>query len=612
MVKIKKYFEDVDGRIATFEARLQELKNALKQTLSDTDRAKLMFEKSQVSGKIEESKLYKIIKEELPSDWMVLYDLNFVANNSHGVEQAKQIDFIVIVPDMGVINLECKGYYYWDGTHFYLTKESREYDDIIGQCFEADKLFRNYCVQRTNIEWGKLGVYSHLLVFPSYDYKGNDFCGTPSIDGPRVQVKGALEAKIRQELQNKMAEHSVSFPKDSAVKIWELFSLECSPEEMKSNKIPLDKMLEELKQDTEDHVDDVLEAILDEDYPNWKEYGSAGTGKTMLAEAFVRKYHAMYPQNRILFLCYNKLLAADLRIRFGKSIPALALANLHDVFSAKLCDSELPIVSMLKLTPFSFDAAYDTREKIAEKMMLSTDYSAMSQRRYDCLVIDEAQDFCRTDFAFINSVMLPKRKCLILLSSEQKIYGGAKLFEDSWLGVSPFKTRVLRHNMRNSKMIHSYCAEVAHDTETRSRVRYIGPAPEVEKIRSILEVYLDAKRQGFSNEHIAILTDGDPMSIKVDGVTLLRPAGEKVKDLVKKLREWHRGNGVWCGGLKSFKGLEAEFVIVVLTNVNTDWKDFYVACTRAKYRLTIMPGNTGINVGSPEVLGLQKVESCMA
>ena len=176
------------------------------------------------------------------------------------------------------------------------------------------------------------------------------------------------------------------------------------------------------------------------------------------------------------------------------------------------------------------------------------------------------------------------------------------MFEDTWLGVSPFKTRVLRHNMRNSKMIHCYCAEVAHDTETRSRVRYIGPAPEVEKIRSISEVYLDAKRQGFSNEHIAILTDGDPMSIKVDGVTLLRPAGEKVNDLIKKLRNWRRGNGVLCCGLKGFKGLEAEFVIIILTRSNTDWKDIYVACTRAKYRLVIMPGDTGIKVEIPDRL----------
>ena len=602
MVKIKKYFEDIEGRITSLDAKLQDLKRHLLSDLDEIERARLLSERSRISGKLEEYKLYKIIKDELPSDWMVLYDLNFVARNSHGVSQPKQIDFIVIVPEMGVINLECKGYYYWDGTHFYPTKNSTDYDDIIGQCFEADKLFRNYCTERTNLEWTKLGVYSHLLVFPSHDYNGIDFCGTPSIDGPRIGVRGALEAKIRQELQNKMSEHRVSFPNESAMKIWELFSCECSPGEVDFTLVPLDKMLEEMEKDTEDHTDDSLEAIIDDDYANWKVCGSAGTGKTILAVEFVRKYHEKYPQNRILFLCYNKLLAADLKIRFGKSIPGLAIANLHDVFSAKLCESELPIVSMKKLNPFIFDPACDTREKIAEKMMTSTDYLVMSQRRYDCVVIDEAQDFCRTDFAFVNSLMLPSRKCLVLFSSEQKIYSGAKLFEDSWLGGAPFKIRVLRHNMRNSKMIHRYCADIAHDTNTKSRVRYEGPAPDVEKIKSLCEVCRDAKREGFSNENIAILTDGDPMALVVDGVTLLRPEGDKVKDLVKKLREWRRGNGVWCCGLKGFKGLEAEFVIVILTKAHTDWKDIYVACTRAKYRLVIMPGHTGIKVEFPSQL----------
>lgn len=603
MVRIKKYFEDIESRIARLDARLTVLKHRLAEVLDDQERSKLMFEKTQVSGKLEESRLYKIIQDELPSDWMVLYDLNFVAKNSHGTSQAKQIDFMVIVPGMGVVNLECKGYYYWDGLHFYPTKNSADYDDIIGQCFEADKLFRNFCLERTNLEWDKLGVYTHILVFPSHDYKGNDFCGTPSIDGQHICVRGALEAKIRQELQNKMSEHHrVSFPVESAVKIWELFTCECSPEEVDSNVIPLDRMLEEMEKDTDDRSDDILDAMLDDDNSNWKVYGSAGTGKTALAEAFVRRYYEEHKQNRILFLCFNKLLAADLKFRFGKSIPGLALANIHDVFSAKIGDSELPIVPMLKMHPFQFDALSDSRETIAEKMMASTDYSAIAQRRYDCVVIDEAQDFCQMDFTFVNSIVMPRRKWLILFSGEQKIYGGTKSFEDKWLSQEPFKTKKLKHNMRNSKMIHRYCADISHDAETKSRVRYEGEPPTIERVKSIYEVYRDAKRQGFSNENIAILTDGNPTALNADGVTLLRPANDKVKKLVKKLRDWRQGRGVWCGGLKGFKGLEAEFIIVVLTNVKTDRRDIYVACTRAKYRLVIMPEDTGIHVELPASL----------
>ena len=603
MAEIRPYFDEVSAKINSLECKIRDCKEKLdSNNLKGASPEALRFEMSRLSGRLEEMRLYKIIQQELPQDWKVLYDLNFAAGNGRGILTPAQIDFLVIVPGLGVINLECKGRYYWDGAHFFTAKGASEPVDLVGQCFDADKLFRNFCVERTGLPWSKLGVYSHLLVFPSYDYKGIDFCGTPAIDGPRLSQKGALEKRIRDELVGKKLQFHVDFPAQSSSLVWDVLTQDCTPDEMHSNVVPLDRMLEEMDQTTGDKAEDILDSILEDETTNWKILGSAGTGKTMIAEAFARRYLSEHPARKVLFLCYNKLLSAYLNLRNGGKVSGLTISNVHDLFSAKVGGSEDMAVPMNKIKPFSFQSNFDSREDIALKMIESTDYRALSDRRYDCVIIDEAQDFCRNDFIYVNSLLKQTRKIVLFQSSEQKVYSGGALFEDSWMGTEPFKTKVLRHNLRNSKMIHKYCAEISHDTTTKSRVRYEGVYPEVEKTRSITDIYLAAIKEGFHNENIAILTDCGLETLAAPGITLLKPSGEKVKELIKKLKEWRKGNGVWCGGLKGFKCLEAEFVIVVLSNPSTDWKDVYVACTRAKYRLVIRPGDTNIRVDLPASL----------
>ena len=90
-------------------------------------------------GKQAEAHLYRLLKEQLPDDWYVFYDRSFT-----GETQENQIDFLVIVPGRGIVNLECKGsgYSVADGgrkfTHPVIIPNGR---DLI---HKADLAIRNF------------------------------------------------------------------------------------------------------------------------------------------------------------------------------------------------------------------------------------------------------------------------------------------------------------------------------------------------------------------------------------------------------------------------------------------------------------------------------------
>src|SRR5574344_1890576 len=56
-------------------------------------------------GKDAEAELYALLREQLPDNWFVIYNPDFI----DGVQE-NQIDFLVLVPEMGIVNLECKGH----------------------------------------------------------------------------------------------------------------------------------------------------------------------------------------------------------------------------------------------------------------------------------------------------------------------------------------------------------------------------------------------------------------------------------------------------------------------------------------------------------------------
>lgn len=72
--------------------------------------------------------------------------------------------------------------------------------------------------------------------------------------------------------------------------------------------------------------------------------------------------------------------------------------------------------------------------------------------------------------------------------------------------------------------------------------------------------------------------------------------------IAQKLADWRQNKGIWVSTLYSFKGLEANCVVVVLQNQWTEAAGIYVACTRAKFKLIVMPNDTGIRLDKPEKL----------
>ena len=73
-----------------------------------------------------EKKVYRALIEQLPDDWLVIHSLEFIMTtsryNSHGDREA---DFVVFVPDYGVLVIEVKG-------------GGIEYDNQLNQWYSTD------------------------------------------------------------------------------------------------------------------------------------------------------------------------------------------------------------------------------------------------------------------------------------------------------------------------------------------------------------------------------------------------------------------------------------------------------------------------------------------
>lgn len=69
--------------------------------------------------------------------------------------------------------------------------------------------------------------------------------------------------------------------------------------------------------------------------------------------------------------------------------------------------------------------------------------------------------------------------------------------------------------------------------------------------------------------------------------------------ITEKLADWEAGKGVLFSTIRSFKGLEADAVIIIDvprpdTLPHFSLSDFYVACSRAKHLLVVLPVCEGI------------------
>ena len=353
--------------------------------------------------------------------------------------------------------------------------------------------------------------------------------------------------------------------------------------------------------------------------------GGAGTGKTWFAFDYAKAVLARNPGLKVLFVCYTKALAAYLSNKATDDrIEGLNIASIDSIFSTMRVDSGMRNRTVApEVRPRAFASSVDWQNlprdnESAKRIVAEKRFEALGatpyEIGYDCLIVDEGQDLCQQDYGFLmaltrqNKDLVGYPRVLVCSGNEQNILGGTIDLKGEWfnsaLKFDEHNELTLKYNLRNSGSIHHYCKRIARDNVTKSGFAYKGPEYDVrtDSLECVLKELLEV--EGLLPSDIAVLSDVVPKKEDLQAFPskpLVLSSGDDAMTLQNKLQAWQKpgGKSVLVSTVKAFKGLEANCVVVNLMNPRTSTEEIYVACTRARFRLIVMPNETGLPVDRP-------------
>ena len=306
--------------------------------------------------------------------------------------------------------------------------------------------------------------------------------------------------------------------------------------------------------------------------------GAAGSGKTFLA---LEKAHTLAKAgNDVLLLCYNQRLAEWLR---SQSTPAENISIFH---YHGLCSHFCRLVGHPLPTP---DPMSDNRNFFAAELPEALmDAIAVTDRRFDAVIVDEGQDFEALWWLSVQELLKDTAEgpLYIFYDDNQHIYSTRLDFpikEDPLL---------LCENCRNTQKIH---AEVMKLYRGASESASVGP--EGRKPLE-LQVANDQEERAAVDDTIRKLLNQE--NVPAGSIVLLTPKAQGKS-------KWREGDklaghpltwtfpapdqAIACATVHSFKGLESPVVILtemLAQDTNRTRQLLYVGSSRAKSHLILV------------------------
>ncbi|MBU8544422.1 MULTISPECIES: nuclease-related domain-containing DEAD/DEAH box helicase [Roseomonadaceae] len=545
------------------------------------------------SGDLEHSSeepVYVALRDQLGDDYAVLHSYPWLRPWRGDALLEGEADFVVLHPQRGILVLEVKGgeTIRHDGRRWFrsTSRGPEEFQDPFVQARNNMHALLDIVRERSGRRLSKEDVaHGYAVVFPHLDYDGSP---PPHADKAIIisrkhlpMMAQAIEAAygawtdaasgskpLRQE-QYRMLLHDCLMPKFRVFR-------PVGPD--------ISKAAERLLELTETQAQ-VFEGLYVEHRVLVE--GVAGSGKTFLAlhraMAFARE------GKRTLFVCYNKELAAWLRVQVEEDPTTAGFGRLLTVKHFHSLAADLARDADIEFRPQSgrepTDSFWnDEVPDLIEQAILNLGDAA----KFDAIVVDEAQDFCLGWwYALTNSVLSqPDGPLYAFLDPHQSLRG-----EVQWPDVVFGARFKLTINCRNTQRIATASASVLSLTPHVFKRAPLGGALRVlragsdrqqkglvlQELRSLLQ------REGVTPNQIAVIgpaakDKGSLADVRdIDGVPLVTSA-----------LTWRTGGGVLVTTARSFKGLEAEVVILYdLGGFGALFKreDLYVSCTRAKVLL---------------------------
>ncbi len=528
----------------------------------------------------------RALVEQLPNEVIVYHSYPWLRadrNDRTGnvTLQQGEADFLILWPDRGFLVLEVKG-----GEITY-DSETRKWNRVGGRYqikdpFEQANGSLHYLIDKVKkqVYFGNNPdfTYGYSVVFPDCVYSGDVPPGSDSSIILSANDLLKIDEKISRALNHWCRGQShKGIP-------------EANINQIKQVILPVFKLLPVLFRTIEDQEEKLFRLTEDQlklldflrNQPRVAIEGVAGSGKTMLAKAQAEYFASR--NKTTLFLCYNKVLAQWLQDTLPEEYTDLVKVVHFHKLAKDWCKK-----ANVEFKPDSSDEFW--RHEAAD--LLGDAIDLLPDEKFDAIVVDEAQDFFADWWLPIE--MLDKQEgeglLYVFYDPEQNLYN-----KD---GVSipplgnPFS---LPTNCRNTKSIAKTCGDILHkDIATHQRspeglTTEIIQETTLDKIVKQLNAWIKewVKKEHIKSSQIVVLAP----SVKSKSSLEYREHLSKVS-ITENIHDWQANKGFLFSTIRSFKGLEADFVILI--DIPEPDKhpifsksDFYVACSRAKHVLKII------------------------
>lgn len=535
-----------------------------------------------------EREVYIRLKEQLPENWTVRYDLTFCRKRGKKMTPDGQVDFIVVIPGRGLLFLEVKGLKdavftsdggqcYWEQRNGLRMEIPDPFKQVQSNKHDVIAMLQN------DLKMGEYfkGRYGHAIVFPFVGETGT----LPKSHEPTVVWCFSSMDRLVCASERTLGHFGADFAEQNFTGKIERDVCEWLRD--KVNLVPVaaadiaqaDRAIEALTLQQYEAVSGVL------GNSRVRIEGVAGSGKTLITLWAAQKFAD--DGKKVLLCCFNKKLAEWLREEMESS--SIVVGHFHSIAS-DFCKKASMSLSMNQQDQTFWE------DTVPIQFMDALD-ALGDEAKFDAILVDEAQDFHANWWTPIEMLLKDNTSSLhLFLDPDQTgIYGKGNCFPCAGM------TYTLADNCRNSRCITKASGIVA-GREISSKIGvpegidpvFLKTEPNVQQRTLLLKKQVNKLfHDGYKVEDIAILSAWKRTHSNCSVYTEINniPVNDDVIS-------WRRGECLFGSTIKAFKGLDAKCIILAdlpeYCSPGFTKTDLYVGATRARYALYVSPMSNSV------------------
>ena len=534
-----------------------------------------------------EKKLYRLFRQmQDTDDWVIMHS---VALADHPTQSQGEADFVVIIPNRGVIVLEVKGggISYTDGLWYSIDRDSIQYQikNPQQEANDAMHAVKDHLAANQGIGCKlQFALFEFGVVFPDTEI-GNQLT-IPDLAREQIadmsdcfDIKRYLLRLIDYAAKKKAT--GIYLPnRQQCDEIVRLLRPDVTSRITVGTAIRgLDDQILELTQNQQD----TFEGLLENERNLVK--GSAGTGKTILAKNYAEMLARQGKQ--VGFFCYNLRLAQNLSERF---------ANYQNVVCGSFTDYAEKTAKAFytdRIDPEEDINAYYS--KTCPSLLAEACIDGHIEQ-FDALILDEAQDLMTDQYleamdCLLKGGLQDGNWCFFMDAEKQNLFHAAVSEEDVKKLLKKkrifYANYTLKDNCRNSISIIEKM-DAWFGTKTRSHLSFEYDCDvEVKSYKK-----QNAEAEALSKLIARLLRDG----VNASEIVILSPV-RRESSCVRFVEDYtiadsnHAGkNELRFCTIQGFKGLESP--VIIITDVENVFGSaylnlLYVGITRARGALYI-------------------------